>query len=380
MITTVSGPSKSGKTVLCENVIGMSSMLLITGGGVASEEDLWRKIRVKLGVAARRTTEQKRESKLGGGASAKGSVGVKGLLSFDAGLSGKGEHAIGSGESDEHDLLTGVDLLALVNQNKRTLVIDDFHYVPRDIQVSLVEQFKEGARAGCTILMVSVPHRVDDAIRANPDLRGRVNAVEVTYWSPEELRQIGLMGFPILRMDVPVETIDRLVRESLSSPQLMQSLCLEFCRFVGVDDALEQSRMYLLPARQLEEVFRGVANTAGSHTALEQLKTGPRVRGTGRNAYDLKDGTQGDVYTVVLKAMAHGEPRLTLAYADIRDRVGEITNGEPPSGSSITSTLSQMHEMAEKFANEDRILEWDPEMETLNFTDPYFLYFLRWRA
>lgn len=225
----------------------------------------------------------------------------------------------------------------------------------------------------------SPSHRIDDAIRANPDLRGRVNAVEVTYWSSDELKQIPIKGFPLLQMEVPSDIINRLVRESLSSPQLMQSLCLEFCRFVGVDSALDQSRMFLLPEGHLEQVFKSVANTASSHTALQLLETGPRIRGVGRIVYKLKDGSSGDVYTVVLKAMASGEPQLTLRYQDIRDRISQITDGEPPSGSSITSTLAQMHDTAEKLANQDRILEWDPEKERLDFTDPYFLYFLRWR-
>jgi hypothetical protein len=40
MIAAVSGPSKSGKTVLCESVIGLGSMLLVTGGGINSEDAL----------------------------------------------------------------------------------------------------------------------------------------------------------------------------------------------------------------------------------------------------------------------------------------------------------------------------------------------------
>jgi hypothetical protein len=34
IIAAVSGPSKSGKTVLCESVIGLGSMLLVTGGAL----------------------------------------------------------------------------------------------------------------------------------------------------------------------------------------------------------------------------------------------------------------------------------------------------------------------------------------------------------
>ena len=36
MISSLAGPSKSGKTVLCESVIGTRGMLLIPGGGISA--------------------------------------------------------------------------------------------------------------------------------------------------------------------------------------------------------------------------------------------------------------------------------------------------------------------------------------------------------
>ena len=65
---------------------------------------------------------------------------------------------------------------------------------------------------------------------------------------------------------------------------------------------------------------------------------------------------------------------------EIRDRADAVTEGEGPSGSSIVSTLEQMDEAAQQMKQGDRIIEWDSEKETLNFPDPYFLYFLRWRT
>jgi hypothetical protein len=355
-------------------------MLIVTGGGVKSEADLWKKIRSQLGLPSSSSTGHATAITGKIGTEVKGSIGVPGLFSGGASGTAGGEVSGTRDSTDNFEELAGVDLLQAVRASGKTLVLDDFHYIDRAVQTSLVEQFKEAARANCTIVIVAVAHRLDDAIRANPDLRGRVTSIEVPYWSPEELRQIPLLGFPQLRMEVPSETINRLVEESLSSPQLIQSLCLEFCRFVGVDDELLQSKIFLVDPDKLVHVFQRVANTSSSHTALTLLKNGPRVRGTERNLYTLTDGSTGDVYTVVLRAMAHGKPKLALSYTEIRDRVAEITRGYPPSGSSITSTLAKMDETAEKMANEDRILEWDQEKETLNFSDPYFLYFLRWRT
>jgi len=378
IITAVSGPSKSGKTVLCESVIGMGSMLLITGGGVGSEATFWQRIRSKLKVPATSssTSGQGKNREIGG--SARASFGA-----FIAKGEGQVDGKIGRSEQEQttfqFDELGGVELLDLVRSQKKTLVVDDFHYIDRHVQASLVEQFKEAARAGCTIVVVSVPHRSDDVIRANPDLRGRLRLVEVSYWTEDELCNIPKLGFPILNIEPDAKVIDRFAMESLSSPQLMQSLCLELCRVKQIDDKLKANTQVHLDHAEIARVLQGVAGASSCQTALDILEKGPRVRGTERNTYTMRDGATGDVYTVVLRAVASGAPRLALKYPEITEKVEQITKGEPPSGSSIVSTLDQMHKAVKDMA-QDRVLEWDSEKETLNFNDPYFLYFLRWRS
>ena len=56
MISSVAGPSKSGKTVLCENVIGTRGMLLLPGGGINDEPLFWRRLRGRLKLPVQQTT------------------------------------------------------------------------------------------------------------------------------------------------------------------------------------------------------------------------------------------------------------------------------------------------------------------------------------
>lgn len=341
-----------------------------------SEATFWQRIRSRLKIPAG-SSKSASESKEGEiGAAAKGGVGF--IFKGEAGLSGKISRGEETQSTFQFDGVSGVDLLELVRDTKETLVVDDFHYIEREVQASLVEQFKEAARAGCTIVVVSVPHRSDDVIRANPDLRGRLRLVEVSYWTEEELQNIPRLGFSILNIGPDSSAVHRFATESLSSPQLMQSLCLDMCRIKGIDDGLAKVTKVEVSQDELAKILKGVATASSCQTALDILEKGPRVRGTERKTYRMKGGLTGDVYTVVLRAMATGDPKLTLKYPEIRFRVEEITDGEPPSGSSIVSTLTQMNEAAEEM-RQDRVLEWDAEKETLNFPDPYFIYFLRWR-
>src|SRR6266511_259357 len=43
-IVSVSGPSKSGKTVLVERVVGRDSLITITGAGIRAAEQIWDRI------------------------------------------------------------------------------------------------------------------------------------------------------------------------------------------------------------------------------------------------------------------------------------------------------------------------------------------------
>ncbi len=101
---------------------------------------------------------------------------------------------------------------------------------------------KAVADANRQIVTVSVSHRSDQTIRANPDLRGRVVTIDIPYWKPEELQFIPKRGFPLLNANPDFKIIERLVTESLSSPQLMQSLCLQLCRDNGLEYSTEETR------------------------------------------------------------------------------------------------------------------------------------------
>ena len=53
--------------------------------------------------------------------------------------------------------------------------IDDFHYIERGVREEIGRQIKAAAEKGIRICTASVPHRSDDVVRSNPELRGRVN-------------------------------------------------------------------------------------------------------------------------------------------------------------------------------------------------------------
>ncbi|MDP2400633.1 MAG: hypothetical protein Q8M66_01510, partial [Actinomycetota bacterium] len=268
-ISSVSGPSKSGKTVLCETVVGKRKMLIVTGGGIAEEDQFWRKLRQKLGlpVATRRERGQERGAEFGGKAAA--GLQVPLFAEGKVELDGKLKDSKSSAEGFDYEGPDGTELLEHIGDKGFTLVVDDFHYIDRTVQKSLAEQFKEAARQGATIVVVSVSHRSDDAIRANPDLRGRVASIDIPYWDDSELRVIAQKGFPLMNMEPDPALIDRFVSESVSSPQLMQAICLQFCRDTGFESAAEQNSPVSLDSEQVGVLMQNTTSLANCKTAFD---------------------------------------------------------------------------------------------------------------
>jgi hypothetical protein len=375
-ITSVSGPSKSGKTVLCESVIGKRKLLFISGGGVGTLEAFWERIRDRLNlpqqvmVVAGKTTTGTLET------SAKAGVSIPGVFETGGGVKGTHGNTDSASTNTTHAPTQGLKLLSLLKELGFTLVVDDFHYVDSIIRMRLAEIFKDAARDGLSIVVVAVSHRADDAIRANPDLRGRVAVIDIPAWTETDLRKIAELGFPQLGINVKKTTIDRLVTESLGSPQLMQALCLKLCRQIGWNEGFSPEREVELTESSMGLLLKDTTELTDCRTAFEALATGPRIRGEDRKEFVFSDGKKGDVYLAILKAIAHEKPLLTISYDTLKERLDAICIGEKPRGSAVDRALEKMKEITDEKLNRDRVFDWNENH--INLPDPYFLYYLRW--
>lgn len=382
-IVSIAGPSKSGKTVLCERVIGPEKMMLIPGGGIGAEPEFWRRVRSKLRTPIISSTSTTAVTGQEASLTGKASFGVKFIANASSELGGKLSMGRQTQQSLSFETPNGLELLNEASKQGLTVVVDDFHYIPKDVQRSLIQQFKEASRGGCSIVVVSVSHRVDDAIRANPDIRGRLACIDVPYWTEEELIEIPRRGFKLLMIKLPDDQLEHLAEESVSSPQLMQALCSTFCALMGVEESLREITDVRLTKEGESILFRDTTQIANCQTAIDILGQGPKSRGNRRLTYNPIDGYNGDVYYIVFRAIASGQPKLTLKYDEIRARIAAMFDAHDgaPDGGSVIRSLEHMDKASRSLSSgQDRILEWDKEKLTLTIVDPYFLYFLRWKA
>jgi hypothetical protein len=377
-IVSLIGPSKSGKTVLVEKVVGRDLLITITGAGIKSPEQIWSRVLDWMGVPALTESSSSTSGKVSGEASASGSVDVPYIAKADAEAKASAEigHERGNSKAFER---TGLgQVVKEIANSDYVVLVDDFHYMPRDVQVEAAKTLKEAVRLGVKVCTAAVLHRGDDLVRANPELRGRVRAVDLKYWSPDDLKKIAESGFKELNASLDPNAVLTLVREAAGSPQLMQLLCLHTCFVMGTR-RMSSNHVSLNPTQEeLREIFEETSAATDFRSLVDVIDSGPRTRGTERKVYTFADGSKGDVYRAVLKAVASNPPRLSFTYEELLSRTIKICKGESPVGSSVTGTCLHINRLAlDKFPKE-RAIDWDEQKQILDLPDPYLLFYLRW--
>lgn len=374
-VISLSGPSKSGKTVFIENTVGKDNLIQVTGAGIDCPDKLWSRVLDIIGTPIEiKTTKEKSfegeiAGKIGGEAGffikGKGEVGAKGTW-----VSGSS-----TGETFSADYLQL--LIRELRDTDLVLFIDDFHYIPRDVQSRVASQIKEAIRNNVKIICAAVPYHSDDVIRGNSDLRGRTVNIDFDYWDNEALIKIAEKGFNALGVEIDSRYIQTLASEAAGSPQLMQALCLNTCFELDIREKAVKILSPLLSENVVGKVCTRTSQMADYSSIFEKMQEGPKRRGKERKQYLLINGTICDVYPVVLRAISKTPPTLTFRYSNLQTRIHSLCQEGYPSGSSITEACSQITSIANDAANQ-YIIEWDGGNDVLDIRDPYLLFYMRW--
>jgi hypothetical protein len=378
-IASISGPSKVGKTVLVQRVTGEGSLILVSGASVRAPDQLWERVLDWWGephaTSASRldmTTE----------ATASDRAVTLGM----AGTGASHKSATTSGTSLTESTLATVNRRGLpqvvqeLANTRFTLLLDDFHYIPEAVQTDVAQQLKDAASRGVRICVASVPHRADNVVRALPELRGRVLAIDLDYWSKRDLLEIPRLGCEHLGVHVDSQSLAMFATEAAGSPQLMQSICLWMCDHLGVRETVEPSRAVTLDEAARKEILNLTSNTVDFRSLVRALVSGPKARPDQRKQYVHRDGRRADVYLTVMRALALDPPRLMIEYPDLTKRLEELCKGgEQPDGASVVRTCVALGQIASALASPTGpSLEWDERDQVMVLADPYLLFYLRW--
>lgn len=342
-LTYIVGPSKIGKTVLCEKVIGAANMVCMSGNDFSKEKDFWSGIGKKVGI------------------------------SMEAAVS---EESAAFSETEQKSItvtknyfVTKDRVIDYFKKNDKVLVLDDFHYAPPEIQYDIACQLKEVIRMGFKAVVVSLPYRSDDAIRLNPDLTGRILVIEIEPWKTEELEEIAKKGFGKLQIQVRQSLIARMAKESIHSPQLMQSICLNIGLLPDSNDTITDE--------VIEESCRFTCMNLPYGDVVRVLKAGPSTRGQQRLQYTLSDGSKRDIYGLILKVLSDNPPLVELSIEELMERIKNSAPENMITTKKVRDSLKNWQKLLETLGSLYQVLEWKDD--TIHVLDNMFLLYIRWK-
>ena len=322
-LTYIVGPSKIGKIVLCEKVIGAANMVCMSGNDFSKEKDFWSGIGKKVGIPMEAAVSEE--------SAAFSEIEQKSIT------------------VTKNYFVTKDKVIDYFKKNDKVLVLDDFHYAPLEIQYDIACQLKEVIRMGFKAVVASLPYRSDDAIRLNPDLTGRILVIEIEPWKTEELEEIAKKGFGKLQIQVGQSLIARMAKESIHSPQLMQSICLNIGLLPDSSDTITDE--------VIEESCRFTCMNLPYGDVVRVLKAGPSTRGQQRLQYTLSDGSKRDIYGLILKVLSDNPPLVELSIEELMERIKNSAPENMITTKKVRDSLKNWQKLLETLGSLYQVLE-----------------------
>lgn len=374
-ILAITGPTKSGKTVLVRSRLNSENSCWVSGGQISDENDFWEKIIERYGEYTDYSNVESYSTERGEELGVDGGIDLK-IFKTGAKTSTVQTTLTGQSFSRSRKLSQKTTATRLLNENKNVpMIIDDFHYIDQDLQSKIIKYLKDLVFSGLRVIIISVPHRAYDAVKVEREMTGRLTQLEIPIWEKVELELIMRLGFEELNIIVPQDLIDSFAEESFGSPHLTQDFCYKFCNKNDIKETLK-TQTVLTKLNDEDKFFREMAcNT--SKGAFDRLSRGPRQR-TDRKKRVFVDGTEGDIYRAILLAIAKAGPKTSLTYEEIRNALKSILHDQVPEAHEITRVLDMMTGISKKDIGGEPVVDYDKELSTLYISDPFFAYYLRW--
>jgi hypothetical protein len=363
-IVSLSGPTKTGKTVLCKRTLGERQFVWIDGGKVESAQDFWNKVAGELNIPHETEDTSHRET----------SVGVEGSVPLITTASGSRLH--GSSTTHRRTVDSMSSAITTLLSERIMLVIDDFHYIEDSVRPIIMRNVKGAVFNGLKVILLSVTHRVFDAIKAESELTGRFTAISLPNWSDADLQKIPEKGFAALRVKYAPEMVLRLCNEAQDNPFLMQKFCWEMCFDLGIEETPLVGSTSIPADYNLDAMFRRISTDAGL-PIYQKLAAGPQSRKI-RAKRPLRDGSTADIYQVILLGLAGTGPKAVVPYDELRSELNAILADQVPQKHEITSALKHLAKLSREFGTESAI-DWDDDKREINLVDPYLRFYLRWQ-
>lgn len=362
-IVSLAGPTKTGKTVLCKRILSERDYVWVDGGKIKTTVEFWEIVCAELNIPIENSITSGGETE----------ISIEGSLPFIT--TAGGSHLSTKSRTSTFKPDSMGKALEFMTSEQIILVIDDFHYIAPEVRTDIMRNVKGAVFNGLKVLLLSVTHRVFDAIKAESELTGRFTTVTLPQWIKQDLKQIPLKGFAALNVSASLPLLDTLCEETQGNPFLMQTFCWEIC----FDSNIEAKKVFqqsIATPYNINELCKRLAINYGLPT-YQQLVAGPQSRKL-REKRPLKSGGEVDIYEVVLLAIAQTGPKSVIKYDELRNEIGNLLSDRMPQKQEITAALKHLTKISRTIGAESAI-DWNEQAREIAVIDPYLRFYLRWQ-
>ena len=377
-LLVITGPTKSGKTVLVNNVFPREENLWIDGGSINTEDNFWEQIVSGLGgyTEEQLSNGEDVQHTLSSGIQVVGNAWLAKVSSEATGMTS----SIGTtARLQRRNMSNKSKAISLLQEFKVPLIIDDFHYIAKVTQKQIVRALKAPIMYGVPVICIAIPSRKFDVIDVERELTGRMASIEMPTWDNTELSIIAENGFSALNITIPQSTIEYLSSEAFGSPFLMQDFCRSICQKFNIEYKQRIETPLDISRQSVSEVFPIIADNSG-RSMFDKLKRGPRTR-TDRKPRTMKNGEITDIYDVVLEALKYLRPGIeTISYDTLRANIREVLADDLPQHGEIARVLEKIAQISHTDTSSTPVINWQKDDDILTVTDPFFAFYLRWSS
>ncbi|GAA1392011.1 hypothetical protein [Luteococcus peritonei] len=368
-VLTVSGPSKSGKTVVIKRFFPEEDVLWISGADIKNIDDFWKICADHCNVWP--DISRKSGSRVSQTHRVSGNLGAAGVANIGGDFGGGTEESGEITESAQTPL--GQALRKELNSRNARIVIDDFHYVAEGVREDLIHAIK-WLVAGCKVILIAVPQEAFRVMQVEPEMVGRAWSLPITSWSQDELAYIAEAGFRALNISDDSGLISEFAKESRGAPLLMQLLCLEVCEDAGIEET-QTTKIPVGAPPQYDTFYRRVANR-NVPGVFSALKAGPRSKGQPRLARNFRSGVTTDIYGAILYGISQMDGDREISTQALGRIISAgIIDVQPPTLQQISSALGKMKEIAaDNRGKSDAALDYVDDR--LYIADPFLAFYI----
>lgn len=274
-INVVTGPTKSGKTVLCRHVLNeLVASCIIEGGQIRSEEEFWVQIASHLNIGDQLIRKETATTfgEAGGGIY----LGMPSTSSVNLGA--KAAKARITERSINYTVALQPAIFVEMRRLDMSLLVDDFHYIPPDIQKSIIQSLKGAVYDGLSVILLAVPHRAFDPMTVEDEVQGCFKHIEIPPWEINDLLQIPMKGFEALNVETSDDLNNEICINGFGNPLLVQEICSELC--IKNEISGSQDKRKIIGIGYLAAAFADTAQSKG-FPKYNKLKSGPDTKKKG---------------------------------------------------------------------------------------------------